>query len=352
MSDLRENSTPLTNVETAANLGIEEPIPLKKSPQDTSESSFLALKDCVLFYESPIGAMVAGRVVDALPLVSPYYFPDFTDQAQMRIDPLLRRYQLDPDTVWKLWEDGLAVSGPSFMRGKRLEHTVLKMKYLESLRQGIIKVLFDEFGIINLSRYPAELLIKQYDERNKQMPYAAQFIAKTDSNGAFSRPQGLSHLTTELGDTYAYRIIECASVQEILKAHKMLNDRYGNHYKIGGAIFSGHGTPLTINYGQNKVEMWQSDSNSVRLIAKMYVESPEIVFESCSTGIEGGIAEAFSRRGVTIHAPSVDTIANDLHASIDEQNRVHWQFMIVKGDGEGIDTNVYKDGVIQRRYHP
>lgn len=69
--------------------------------------------------------------------------------------------------------------------GTRLVENMKTVLYLEQQRPGICQVLRKEFGIRNFFRYPAEILINQYDTRDIATKKGIAAVALYDHNGAF-----------------------------------------------------------------------------------------------------------------------------------------------------------------------
>jgi len=179
---------------------------------------------------------------------------------------------------------------------------LLAIEALEKKRPGITNLLNSEFGIACFGFYPQELLIAQYDELNDvTKPYGVYLSARSDENGAIAgfTPRLLSSLGIQIASSYRLRIIEAGSRLEIAKQLIKLNHRYGNYQKISFAVLAGHGEKDNIQFGSSykkraKLTLDDLRGKSLNRVGDFFVPHHTIILQSCSTGIEGGIAQKLS----------------------------------------------------------
>lgn len=204
---------------------------------------------------------------------------------------------------------------------------------LERKHQGIARFLSEEFGIYDFSRYPEELLTRQFEERDRtDLPYGVVLYPRHDHNGAFyNTKRALESLGKDLGGIYALRIGEGEDKIEIVKMLRKLNRKYGKQHKISFAVVGGHGTPTSIQLGTDsewdeKQMIHSSDLNDRRAQRKSYFEeNPTLILISCSTGANEGIGQELSRLfGATVIAPKVDTNISNMRAAVNEQGELEF----------------------------
>lgn len=190
------------------------------------------------------------------------------------------------------------------------------MKDLESRRPGICRVLSEEFGIYNFARYPGNVLISQYDNRDKQIPYGVMIYPDADYNGGFSQQEDmLEVLSSHLSKLwYGLRIYESANKREMVRALFSADKRYGKRHKISFAAFGGHGSSDSIQFGDETIGktddlLTLSDVKNKHAgkLRRVFIEDPKIILISCSTGVENGIGRKISELDVDVTAPKIDT---------------------------------------------
>lgn len=202
-----------------------------------------------------------------------------------------------------------------------LEDTISSMRNIEEQRHGAVQALNRQFNIVGFGRHPVELLIKQFDEREKtDLPYGVIITARQDRNGAyasFNSVRANDVFLKQLDGHCLIRIVECGTAREIIEALVKLNRAYGERQKISFAIIRGHGTPEDItlgsgSYGKLTKEQLTGTAPN-RIISNFFVNHPTIILDSCSTGESGGIAESMADQAdATIYAPKYVTQHPDI----------------------------------------
>lgn len=243
---------------------------------------------------------------------------------------LLGRYKLP----FSLVEEWLKNPQPS------LENLAMIDK-LEAQQPGICKILYEEFGIIDFARYPLELLVRQYQERDRtDLPYGIILFPRTDHNGAFAqKPEVLGNLLKQVESRYLLRVIEAGGVNQGLQRLSSLQRRYG---RISFGIIGGHGTQRSIQFGQGEVHAFtdrtslkkesgelildaiQNQSRRAQAAARLlFGENAPLVLVSCSTGQEQGIGQRISElKDFSIQAPATDTALRDIEVIYGENGRI------------------------------
>ena len=201
---------------------------------------------------------------------------------------------------------------------------------IESQRPGIIRVLSQEFGIKNFGRYPQELLIKQYDDReNQSKSYGVILYPRSDWNGAFLQNQRVfEELAGQLEGKFSIRVVEAESKYDIARALINFRKRYPSH-KISFAIVGGHGTKDSVQFGgiDQKHLLFVQDltGRGVQKTSEFFEPDPSIILVSCSTGTEGGIGQQLSEMmGARVIAPKIPTNIVSINSSIDNEGKLRF----------------------------
>lgn len=242
-----------------------------------------------------------------------------------------------------------------------------ELYFLEQQSPGTGKKLFETFGIANFARYDMKMLLRQLEMVDRDAPYGVVMYPETDWNGAFfHNDRQLYEASKQLqGGGYETRIVEAGSQRELARRLLRLHKKYapaGNKFSF--AIIGGHGTPNSIALGNDKtppsfnfdktdeenhreLEMWQSiqtDSGSFetgdlegeginRALQDWFEEGAPKVFVSCSTGVEGGIAERASvQTSGEVIAPKTPTNVRRIDVSFDTNGRPVFAVEYSKGD--------------------
>lgn len=215
------------------------------------------------------------------------------------------------------------------------------LRELESERPTSAATLEKEFGVRAFGRYSPEMLLRQVRERNDtEKPYGVLVMARGDHNGALfnARPleafRGLEHHLT--------RIIEVESLREA--ARRFLQMERRGYPKASFMLIGGHGTPDAVQLGiaSNYDAQGMSESGQqfdtrhlkgrgVERFGERFLQpDAPVIFDSCSTGVEGGISENASRVwGLEMIAPAMPCFVNAIELKETEQGvkvvRVEYQ---------------------------
>ena len=183
---------------------------------------------------------------------------------------------------------------------------------LESKYPGSANSLHNEFGIRWFSRYPTKVLLSQFEERNAQKPYGIFVSAHDDHNGGFFSEndrvvvQSIARQVRRYG--LALRIIESADKHFLEKRLFQLDQKYGGDHKISFMFIRAHSDRERLELGPDEEagDLGVSDLGPQRLgkARTVFKENPTIIFDGCSVGRRGGVAEATSQAfDATVLAP-------------------------------------------------
>lgn len=223
------------------------------------------------------------------------------------------------------------------------------MQALESKRKGSVSELVHKYGIQEFQRYPEEMLLAQLEEEDTQQPYGVVVYPRDDWNGAFDADKKLwKDFFGETRSRCGLKIFECASRIDIARHLLDLDKKYGAEHKISFAVIAGHGQENKIQFGPwwghfsalSKVDI--GSGKGIRRVKDFFVEDPSIVFFSCSTGAEEGIAQELSQTlGAEVMAPNKPTHPNKLSITFDTQKKPK---LGVEYSGKSTQTMAYNMG--------
>ena len=189
---------------------------------------------------------------------------------------------------------------------------------LEANRPGICSRLRDNYGIINFRRFTEKLLLVQDEEGNDTTPVVFVIQAIDDWNGSSSAFDSFEKLQTRLG-LYGRRLIVAEAKGKISLAKRLL--RYDKSSpkkpKIETLIISGHGDPEKIVLTEETGEVGSIKKNDFKgktasRLRSCLAEKASVIFASCSTGVEGGLAETAAEfQDIEVYDPHDDTILMD-----------------------------------------
>lgn len=223
------------------------------------------------------------------------------------------------------------------------------------------KELYERFGITHFGRYDKKMLFRQYEERESQVPYGIVVYPEADWNGAFfqnSSQLAQAGLKLFMGGLET-RIVETGSQKELARRLSRLHKKYslGGH-KFAFAIVAGHGSKNSIAFGNDRMSsppplpdseksqgeyekelgIWRiskpTDAGSFvsddllegkginRALKEWFEKDAPKVLVSCSTGVDGGIAERVSAQTTgEVTAPKIPTNVKKIEVTFDEKGR-------------------------------
>ena len=228
------------------------------------------------------------------------------------------------------------------------------MRQIENVGPGSVKKLYDDYGIMEFHRYPAEVLISQVVEEDAQQPYGVVVFPRADHNDAFDGKKYIfDKLYSETRGKYAIKIAECESKTDLARKFITLDKKYGESNKISFLLMGGHGSGDALNLGEqrtynetigekpNPKAIYNFESESPGFIKannKYFDKDAEVVFLSCSAGITDGIADKFSSSyNKKMMAPVIPVSKLDLDINYDANGKPH--FKAVYDQNEAISAN-------------
>lgn len=214
---------------------------------------------------------------------------------QSLLTPILERYGLDSEKIISAWGS----SKRENMAVEVIRENMDRIRELEQVKPGLAASLSKEFGIKHFLRYPKEVLIRQYEEFEKNdKPYGVVLAADSDHNDAFYGTEGFwTKLQADLQGQYYLRIFEVGGLYDIGRSLVKLDRKFGQEHKISFAVLAGHGEQNNIKLGNSlrgSLDQRDLSKPGIQRVGKFFVEHPSITFLSCSTGAEQGIAQALS----------------------------------------------------------
>lgn len=278
---------------------------------------------------------------------------------------------------------------------------------LEAERSGAARELYESFGIANFGRYNDGMLMRQLEEIDEMGPYGVVVFPEADWNGAFFQDNvNLSKVSGKLDEKgIKTRIVEVGSQFGMAKRLAKFNKKYGKDgEKISFLFIGGHGSVDTVNFGkENKLveddhhpgppplqtddvpddvyqkemsiwrkeyDEWQSNQITPHEIrntmqaddirngsgagikrgAEKYIKpKAPVIFISCSTGAEGGIAQTVSGElGFETVGPDKPAAVSSMDVSFDDEGKPSFSISYNKpldstSEG-GIKKMSYTDG--------
>jgi hypothetical protein len=199
-----------------------------------------------------------------------------------------------------------------------------KIISLEHERPGITQTLLSDYGIKEFRRYPNEVLLKQFDNKDSNIPYGLVMYTNEDHNQAFDMKEDLiKSIFDQTSERLGIRITEFDSKYEIIKRLASLNKKYGDKNKISYLLLGAHGEEesFQVTYAES-VDKSELEGQGVKRMKDFFVKNPEIVLASCSTGVENGIGQKISEvYEAKVYAPQKPTSVDSISINFDATNR-------------------------------
>ncbi len=178
---------------------------------------------------------------------------------------------------------------------------------LEKVHPGAVSLLNGFYGIRNFARYSEQMLIDQCEKHgNTDNPYGVVVGAIADIEGAYrdSTRLGAAFRQLKTETPYDMRVVEASDSIDLVRQLSRLHKLYGQKQKFSFMIIRGHGTPESIVLSDSLSQTMKglgsiSLGNRLAAAEKWFVDRPLIVLQSCSTGVDDGIAQKISTE---IHA--------------------------------------------------
>jgi len=280
-------------------------------------------------------ALIMNRLIESCPANNLQEF------GQNLFRRKVTQYGFDPDVLLGVWKDNQQVLLDSN------ELPIRRICELEERIPGSARILYNKFGILNFHRYPLELLVEQYINReNMNAQYGVIIYPLVDNVGVFAKGEGemFDHLYRDLQGTYMVRACECGTKFDVVRMLMNLDKKYGIKQKIQFMIIGGHGTKDSIYFGgsnsNHQLKTGDLKHQKARHLSSCFVENPSIILHSCETGLEDGIAQEISQllHGEVI-APDSSTTFRSVGVSFGEDHKPLFEVSF----REGL-TKKYKNG--------
>ncbi len=219
---------------------------------------------------------------------------------------LLQSYGLPPERYLELWKR------PDWQgtRNGVMSQNTRRIVDLETGHPGSMERLTGKYGIYHPGRYSKEILLDQL-ATNKEAAdeYGTAISALDDTNGVFNGTEKIDELHREAkAQGIKLRVAEAGS--QIEAAQRLLYIVETNGRKMSFIGVRGHGEKDSTRMGEGAEGKIDAEFLGVGPDRSSLIleDGAPIYFESCSTGIEGGIAEKLSGN-VTgeVTAPDNDT---------------------------------------------
>ena len=237
----------------------------------------------------------------------------------------LEKHGLPSEKLLTDWKSGKIEPHLGFASVKKIEDKI----------PGATKVLHEQFKISDFWRYPTEVLVDQYNNKdNMDMPYGVIIFPTADHNGAFAQnAHWINKLHNDTKGKYLLRIMEAEGKFSLARNLLSLNKKYGNNHKISFGLLGGHGSKNSIQFGSHTLNNFFSEKNllrkkdfegeGVKKIKSFFEENPSIALVSCSTGKEQGIGQKISETyGADISAPDRPAALYQLGISFDQNGKI------------------------------
>lgn len=193
---------------------------------------------------------------------------------------------------------------------------IRQLKSLEIINKTAVATLVNQFGLYNFARYSTEFLLRQVETQDTTGHYVLLVYPKYDYNGAFmSHQNSIEMLMSDLPQL-PIRVIEVNGVSQLVAQLGRLKKKYGKH-AVAGCIVGAHGTKDDMIFGAASSTsaavrgvFTASDAQhpTARLVQEYLAEDSALIFVSCSTGQEGGVAQKVSETlDASVIAPSIPT---------------------------------------------
>ncbi|GIW59224.1 MAG: hypothetical protein KatS3mg087_0290 [Patescibacteria group bacterium] len=256
---------------------------------------------------------------------------------------LLGEIGLNAHKTVREWQNGWPDKEEAARQGKDIydvDAMNLKMIFeLEEAEPGICAVLQEEFNISNFARYPKDMLLRQYRERDRtDKKYGIVIYPKSDWNSAFYDAQdGLLTLDANVRD-HAIRIVECETKTDVARFLIKCRNRYGRDNKIAFGVIAGHGSPESITFGgtdttDSRHVFTKEDlkGRGVSRITDFFDKDATLILISCSTGKTEGVGENLSQLlDLKVIAPDEPTNISAIQAT---KNNGHLEFQVRYSNG-------------------
>ncbi|HLC66234.1 MAG TPA: hypothetical protein VJK52_01195, partial [Candidatus Nanoarchaeia archaeon] len=208
---------------------------------------------------------------------------------------------------------------------------IARVAQLEQAQPGITKHLSDRWGIHMFTRYPNNILLRQYRQdkepadNTKKKQTVLVLFPQSDWNGAFEREDLIKDIAKQSPEsTHNLCIAESGQRYGCVRRVARAAQDFG---PIDRLVLGGHSDGNTIHFGPNPDDSFSKENLQVNKENKEEYERQKTVIDrvrsymapdgkitlkACSTGKEGGIAQQITQTfEIDVHGPLVPSgIAN------------------------------------------
>lgn len=273
-------------------------------------------------------------------------------EADRQVKEILKRYGLPNEPFTNLWRLNAKEQKPSDRPQSLILNHLCQILKLETMDPGICRFLWEEFGIVHFARYPTRLLIRQRMMFGSNAPYGVIMCPYSDHNGAFETPLYLNRLFHDVIGKLEIRVAEVdglqAVVRKLIRFKQQYNPKNGAN-KIKFFLLGGHGNQNDIQFGTGRepkhlIAKKDAERTGIERLPSFFARDATIILQSCTTGVEGGIAEVFSQKipDATIHAPTIPTNISSIRATRELWR--HWKFDVKYTDPNPNAPSAYRAG--------
>ena len=187
-----------------------------------------------------------------------------------------------------------------------------------------VSILLSRYGLQKLYRYPIEVLIRQIETHEQQIPYGVVITADSDWNGAFALGKNISDLASQLEmHGYTLRLTEVSSKRDIARQLLYLDQTYGTN-KIAFTVFQAHGTQSLMRLSDGEevtLSDFTEENTGVKRVSSFFKAGAYTVLSSCSTGIADGVANTISDfYGSKVIGPDFSSSTSKIQLTFDDSN--------------------------------
>ena len=272
----------------------------------SSQNLYFALSFCSPERKKMIIPIIEQRIRENS-VVACYYINSeeetLSKAANAKVVESLDEYELDSLEIVRDWQESYKES-----QGKAIERNYRAILALEEEKPGISAQLNTLFNISNFGRYPHELLVRQVERMNLNVPFGVAMYAKDDHNGAYYQAgQRVDSLHDSLEDNYDIRIFEFGSQRQAVKIFNRIKRTWKDN-KISFALFGAHGSKRSMFFGKDQGRITTADLQHpiFKSLRTLFENEATVVLDSCSTGkkpvVNLGFAITLSALGFNVQA--------------------------------------------------
>lgn len=231
------------------------------------------------------------------------------------------------------------------------------IRALERERPGAAAILFRAYGIRFFSRYPTELLKKQYDNRDIDMPFGIVTTGIWDSNQAFFERENTHDLYRKLDRQlssvgHGIRFTEVNGNEEFERQLRFMREAYGEGNKASFIWMRAHGHKWSLAFGPSEASGYLLHSHlqkrNYSQFNDVFVPGFTSVLEGCSIARgAGSIAAEWSRvfpEGLVHAPPGMNVSSIDIEVLKKEGKPVLDVSYVVNQQAYWVPPNTYKNG--------